>query len=145
MKFFLDENLDQTLPKHLESIFTSKKREQPHEFIGVKNIDAKGVADVALFPLAAQARVNVFVTGDINQMKRPLERRACRDAGLHWLGVHLETKARGYHVLAGPAAALIHGLPFVLDRLEQSTQPQLFLLRKLERNFTQAFKLTEDL
>ncbi|MGW4370696.1 PIN-like domain-containing protein [Nocardia takedensis] len=145
MKFFLDENLDQTLPKHLESIFTSKKREQPHEFVGVKELGTKSILDIPLFPLVAQAGVHVFVTGDISQMKRPHERQACRDAGLHWLGIHPETKARGYHVLAGPAATLIHGLPFVLDRLALATEPQMFLLNKLERNFTKVFQKSGDL
>lgn len=139
MKFFLDENLNQMLPEYLGSIFS-----RGHEFLGVRDLRSQGVDDVELFKLVAGAGVDAFITSDLNQLKRPHEREGCRLAGLHWIGVH-QTDAKGYHVLAGPAAALIHSFPFILDKLAHSTQPQLFLLKKTERNYTQVFKRQCDL
>ncbi|MBF6315751.1 hypothetical protein IU453_03015 [Nocardia cyriacigeorgica] len=139
MKFFLDENLNQQLTRHLGSMFS-----RGHRFLGVRDLNSQGVDDNELFKLVAGAGVDAFITSDLNQIKRQHERAACREAGLHWIGVH-QAHAKGYHVLAAPAAALIHSLPFILDRLEQSTHPQLFLLKKTERNYTQVFDRCSDL
>ncbi|MDF3308770.1 hypothetical protein P3H15_27505 [Rhodococcus sp. T2V] len=138
MKFFLDENMNQGMMGHLTSIFRA------HEFVGVRELGSKGMEDVDLFKHVADEECDVFVTGDLAQLKRPLERQACKAAGLHWIGVH-QVHASGYHVVAGPASTLVHALPFIIDRLTKDEAPQYFQLKKSERNNTQVFHHHGDL
>ncbi|KJF21993.1 hypothetical protein C7T36_18590 [Rhodococcus sp. AD45-ID] len=132
MKFFLDENVNQGMISHLTSIF------RPHEFIGVKELHSKGMDDLELFDHVASGGCDVFVTGDLMQLRRPNERDACRDAGLHWIGIH-QVHATGYHTIAGPASTLVHALPFIIEKLESTPRPTFFRLKKSERNNTQVF------
>jgi hypothetical protein len=132
VRFFLDENMHQGMIGHLAAVF------QPHEFVGVKDLGTKGADDIALFGKVAAEGCQVFVTGDLKQLRRPLERTACRDAGLHWIGVH-QVHARGYHVVAGPVSTLVHALPFAFEQLESATTPLYFQLKKSERVDTQVF------
>lgn len=138
MRFFLDENLPQALSDHLSSIF------RPHEFVGVQELNTKGVQDIELFRIVADAGCHVFVTADLAQLRRDQERMACREAHLHWIGVH-QVHAPGYHVIAGPASTLIHALPFALDRMRDAIGPQYFQLKKSQRNFTEVFQRSGDL
>lgn len=133
MKFFLDENLAQSLTQHLGAIF------RLHDFVGVKDLGSKGMEDVPLYSTVAEAGCDVFVTADLSQLAKAHERAACRDQRLHWIGVH-QVHASGYHVIAGPASTLIHALPFVLDHLAKALEPQYFKLNKSERNYTKVFE-----
>lgn len=133
MKLFLDENVQQSLVGHLQQIFTA------HEFVGVRDLNTKGLDDQALFAAVAEAGCQIFITGDRMQMERPVEREACRDAGLNWIGIH-QVNRSGYHSLAGPASTIIHALPFVFDVLaKEPGAPRYFQLKKSERNETQVF------
>lgn len=133
MKLFLDENVQQPLVGHLQSIFPT------HRFVGVSDLSTKGADDVTLFPIVAAAGCDVFVTGDRQQLHRVDERDACRIAGLHWIGIHQVNKV-GYHSLAGPASTLIHALPFIFDALRNGVdEPRYFQLKKSERNDTKVF------
>ncbi|MBM4685859.1 hypothetical protein GS532_18835 [Rhodococcus hoagii] len=95
MRFFLDENVNQLMIEHLSSIFRA------HEFVGVRELGTKGLEDVELFGEVADHPCQVFVTGDLAQLRRPEERAACRVAGLHWIGIH-QVHAKGYHSVADP-------------------------------------------
>jgi len=132
MKFFLDENVNQGMISHLASIF------RRHEFVGVKEISSKGMDDIELFDHVAKHKCDVFVTGDLMQLRRENEREACRAAGLHWIGIH-QVHATGYHTIAGPASTLVHALPFIIERLAATPPPTFFRLKKSERNNTRVF------
>ena len=57
-----------------------------------------GIDDLSLFTEAKRQGIDVLITGDIRQITgqdRLNERKACRQAGLHWLGVPQVLKARG--------------------------------------------------
>lgn len=138
MRFFLDENMQYGMTGHLVSIFG------PHEFMDVRDLGVKGADDLNLFPMVAKSGCHAFVTGDLAQLRRKNERDACRDAGLHWIGV-APVNAKGYHAIAGPASTLVHALPFVFDCLAELSDPQFFLLKKSERNNTQVFRSTGTL
>ncbi|NKS94613.1 hypothetical protein GS876_10310 [Rhodococcus hoagii] len=132
MRFFLDENMHQGMVEHLSSVF------DPHEFCGVNDLGTKGADDVVLFEKVSSAGCQVFVTGDLKQLRRPHERAACKAAGLHWIGVH-QVHAQGFHVVAGPVSTLVHALPFALGRLETAPEPLYFQLKKSERVDSQVF------
>lgn len=133
MRFFLDENVNQQLITPLSGMFGG------HEFVGVRELGTKGLDDIALYPAVAEAGCDALITHDLMQLRRSEERAACRDAGLHWLGVH-KVNTRGFHALAGPASVIIHGLPFVFGRLAGAEEPRYFVFKKGERNETLVFK-----
>ncbi|AKE01519.1 hypothetical protein XU06_31900 (plasmid) [Rhodococcus erythropolis] len=135
MRFFLDENVNQQMARHLNSVFVG------HEFHGIDKIGAKGLDDTDLFPSVAAEGFDAFVTSDFRQLSptRMHERGACRDAGLHWIGVH-QVHAKGFHSVAGPASTLVHAVPFILETIKPADPPRYFVLKKSERRDTQIFK-----
>lgn len=138
MKFFLDENINQQLAASLGGMF------QRHEFVGVRDLQTKGLEDTDLFPVVADAGCDALITHDLNQLRRGRERLACREAGLHWLGVH-QVNAPGYQSLAGPASTIVHALPFIFTELSDAPPPRYFVLKKSERNNTRVFQQRGEL
>ncbi|UCZ89849.1 hypothetical protein [Gordonia sp. WA4-43] len=130
MNIFLDENVNNKMVKPLRMLFPA------HQFL-VAGVDTdKGEDDIPLFPIARDLGADLFLTGDIDQLDelaRPGERTACRDAGLHWLGLP-KVAARGRLSLYGEFSVLVGALAYVIDDASVASEPTFFVLKKGPRN-----------
>jgi hypothetical protein len=123
------------MPDILGAVFPSM------HFFSSADLGTHGTDDVALFPVVAEYGCNVFITADMAQTRgrgalNVEERAACREAGLHWVGIPMDT-GRGLHAIAGQSASLIHALPFVIDAIDSVSEPHFFRARGPLRQFSQ--------
>ena len=126
MRIFLDENVNNKMVTSLRLLFPA------HDFL-VAGVDTpKGEDDIPLYPIVRELGGELFLTGDIDQLDetaRPGERAACRDAGLHWLGLP-KVPAKGRRSLYGELSVLIGALAYVIEELGDSSAPMFFLLER---------------
>lgn len=91
-----------------------------------------GIDDLSLFTEAKRQGIDVLITGDIRQITgqdRLNERKACRQAGLHWLGVPQVLKARGKEGKWAQTNSLLSNMRYALPVFESATSPTAILLR----------------
>lgn len=119
---------------------------QEHDFLR-SGIDLpKGLLDVPLFGQVADLGCEVFITGDIRQLDldRVDERDACRDAGLHWVGVP-KVPAKGKRAMTADAAVIIGALLHIIDDIATSNVPRCYLLEKGPLDLAGAVNYATDL
>ena len=129
MIFLIDENF----PGGAFTPFTTLFRK--HQFLSVGRAQGfdRGMSDVALFAEAEKRRVDAIITGDVKQLlglDRINERNACRNAGLHWIGVPAQAHAKGRLRMHGQVGQLVMSLEYVARLMDEADNPQAFLLRK---------------
>lgn len=110
---------------HLSTMF------RVHDFQAAGIITEKGLGDVALFEEAKKLEIDVFITSDIKQIEssdRSHERKACRDAGIHWIGVPKINGSKGRAKPRGEVASLLGSLTYIEKYLKQQCAPQAILL-----------------
>ena len=122
MIVFLDENIPPALLKHMKHMY------RDHEYMRVGVQTPKGMDDIDLFRALFDKRVNVFITSDVKQLHRPAERKACRDAGIHWVGVPKNPKARGPSAKRSEIAAVLANFTHIERHISRATSPQAFLM-----------------
>lgn len=127
MHFLLDANFPANAVSYLRSMY------HQHTFDRVidDNYDSH-MDDVPLFSVAQAKGVDVFITGDIAQIQgadRKDERKACRQAGLHWLGVPQIIKAKGADKKWGQINSLLANLRYAIRKFQSATEPQAILLK----------------
>lgn len=127
MKFLIDENYPRPAAMAVQRLIGAR-----HEIICVGESVPKGTQDTELFRLASIDGVNAIITSDIRQVEgldRINERVACRNAGLHWIGVPRHPRACGRQIAQLQAAQLLMALGGVLPKLTQADVPQAYLLK----------------
>lgn len=126
MNFLIDANFPANVVPYLQQMY------RQHTFDAVVHGDYDpGMDDIPLFSAAKANKVDVFITGDIAQIQgqdRKNERKACQDAGLHWLGVPQVLKARGTDKKWGQINSLLANLRFAIREFETAQTPQAILL-----------------
>lgn len=122
MKFLFDENFPFGPWGRVANLFGS------HHFGRVGSDIEAGITDLEVFQQATADQYEVFVTGDIKQLFIPTERKACREAGLHWIGVPMNPKSKGKSIAHGQVGKLLASMRLVVDHLEDSSTPQALLL-----------------
>lgn len=123
MNFLLDENFPGNAWNPLTKLF------RQHNFMQVgKCAISTSTGDISVFQQAADLGINAIITGDLKQIKIPGERTACREAGIHWIGVPRHPKARGKSVANGQVSLLYANLHQIVDYLEGRDSPQTLLL-----------------
>ena len=143
MIFLFDANVPKRLQTSVNKIFTK------HKFFATWDPPFNpSMDDLSLFHTAHETGIEALITLDTVQMTgadRQHERRACRDARLHWLGIAQPFRARGALARqAATAGQLITNLPYALDVFDKATQPTAILLRPAplrlhsEKGFPQA-------
>ena len=145
MKFLIDENLPGALCKHLETLTGGQ-----HVFIrvGKSEVFTSGLLDVELFHRAKAEGVQAVITGDTNQLlglDRQHERAACRDNGLHWVGIPQQPRATGRQRPTGQISQVLLGFNDIIRRIAQAETPQAFLLEVGPRGLPYAKGYPQDL
>ncbi|AKK04560.1 hypothetical protein CMUST_01050 [Corynebacterium mustelae] len=122
MKILLDENLPSAAWKVLTTQFPAKD-------IGRVGIQLpKGMLDTDLFSAAHKQGYDVIITGDIKQLSNTDERRACKAANMHWVGIQRNPKLKGKDIMRSQIAQLYFSLNFLIQHLEAAKEPTAFLL-----------------
>lgn len=127
MRFLIDENYPRPAAEAVRRLIGAR-----HEIICVGESIPKGTTDVELFGIASRDRISAIITSDIRQIEgldRRNERIACRNAGLHWIGVPRHPRARGKQIAQLQAVQLLMALGGVLPELMQAGVPQAYLLK----------------
>jgi hypothetical protein len=118
---------------------------QDHTFL-IAGVDTeKGMLDIPLYPVVAHLGCSIFICADNGQLDtRPKERIACRQAGLHWVGLR-KVPAKGKRGATADAAKLIAAFLHIIDDIEQSTIPRYFRLERGPKNAAEAIEEFGDL
>lgn len=119
---------------------------QNHEFLRSGIDIPKGRKDVPLFAEVADLGCDVFVCCDIRQLgaDRLHERLACRDSGLHWIGIP-KVVAKGRRAMTADASMFIGALLHIVDDLAVAEKPQCYVLNKGPRNLAESIDWSEPL
>ncbi len=134
MKFLIDENVNVAVCAPLNTLFSQ------HTFHTVADQAWSGFVDDALFPAMAEHQFGAIITRDKNQLSAGEERDALRSNNLHWIGMKAPTH-KGLLGLALETAAIIAGLPFILDDIADTPQPTAFHITGVPSQRTQRVKV----
>lgn len=124
MRLILDESVNMKVYRGLTALFGA------HTWLRCGVDIAKGLNDVDLFfHIQAWLGCEVFVTSDLRQLDpdRQHERRACRDVGLHWIGIQ-KVPAKGRRAMTADASAFIGAFLYVCDHMATTTEPHLYVI-----------------
>lgn len=110
MRFFFDENISPQVVEPLRPIYHDHHFESMHDaqWSQLRGTDDRELLDTL------HATFDVFVTGDKSQLKD--HRPSLVQSGLHWIGVR-DPQVKGVRGIAALSAALLAGLPHVLDHV----------------------------
>ena len=133
MKFLIDENVNTAVVSVLRVTFTE------HGFSTVLEQSWSGLEDVPLFKAMVSGQFDVLVTRDRDQLRDKSERSALRDCGLHWMGV-TAPRYSGVKGMALETAAIVAGLPYVLEGLPTHAEPTAFHIRGIPSEPSQRLK-----
>ena len=118
--FFVDENLPPLIARSLAAIFAH------HRFRSAADEHLNGVDDVHLCADLAARDFEVIITSDRNQLAHDHERRALKDAHLHWIGLPPIT-ARGAAMVAAQLSLIAPAVAELLSTWPED--PTALLLR----------------
>jgi hypothetical protein len=133
VKFLVDENVNVTAVDALRSIFGE------HAFATVRDEQWLGLLDVPLFEAMHSSGFHAIVTRNLEQPRDADERSALRRLGIHWVGLS-SPKFGGLKGLALETAAIVAGLPYVLEGVDGSARPTAFHVRSVPSEATQRIK-----
>lgn len=111
MRFFFDENISPQVVDPLRPIYRNHDFESIHDQQWSR---LRGTDDRDLLT-TLHASFDAFVTADKSQLRD--HRPSLVQSGLHWIGVRA-SGAQGVQGIAALSAALLAGLPHVLDHVE---------------------------
>lgn len=123
MRFFFDENFPPLVTEARVAVYGTN-----HDFVSAYDDPARyvSVLDPDLIPLIRGGGFDAIVTFDRQQLKRPEERKAVFDAGLHWIGLRMKAP-QGPDGIAWLCASILAALPHLLDHV--SVAPQVYRLK----------------
>lgn len=125
MIFLLDECFPSKVWMHLDNLL------KKHTFHQSVTLLGSGAQDIDIFTAAADKNIDALITSDIKQVEnqsRLHERKACKDAGIHWVGVPRNPRAHGRSIPFSQVGQLLAAIPEVEKVLSQADYPQAVLL-----------------
>lgn len=139
MKIYLDESCNLKIVVALKAMF------QDHTFL-VAGIDTKkGILDIPLYPVVSELGCEMYICADNGQLDtRPAERIACKEAGLHWVGLR-KVPAKGKRAATADAARLIAAFLHIIDDVRGAAVPRYFRLQAGPKSSTEAIDEVGDL
>jgi hypothetical protein len=139
VRVFLDESCNMKIVAAVRTMF------QDHTFLTAGAELPKGILDVALYPEVSALGCSIYVCADNGQLdKRPEERKACRESGLHWVGLR-KVPARGKRGATADAARLIGAFLHIIDDVAIRDAPRHFRLERGPRTAAEAIEEFGDL
>lgn len=125
MKILFDENFPSNAKYYMQKMYP-----QHDYFQSGEGKDFPSMDDPLLFQTAAEQDVDLIITSDIRQIEgedRANERNACRQAGLHWVGIPQPLKIKGRARVRAQVATLLGTFTYIERHLAQATEPQAVL------------------
>jgi hypothetical protein len=83
---------------------------------------------------------HALVTRDKKQLVNSEERMALRQCGLHWIGMSAPTQG-GIQGLALETAAIVAGLPYVLEDMSDRREPTAFHVKSIPSEHNQRVRV----
>lgn len=128
MKLLFDENFPANARFYMQKMFPRHQYVQSGDGKDFPSMD-----DPELFRAAAADDVDVIITSDIRQVEGPdrrNERTACREAGLHWVGIPQPLNLKGRERVRFQIATLLATFSYIEKYLSDAQEPRAILLER---------------
>lgn len=128
MKVLFDENFPANAKFYMKKMFPH------HQYVqSGMGKEFPSMDDSDLFRAAAADNVNMVITSDIRQVEGPdrrNERKACREAGLHWVGIPHPLNMGGREGVRSQIAMLLATFSYIEKYLLEASEPRAILFQR---------------